>query len=116
MQGIFHHGGWGMYPTTLFGIVLLLAAIQYARQPGARKLAVIRHLNVLTLMSGTLGVVTGMIKTCTNVPSDQLYLIAIGFGESLNNLALAIGLSILARIIVTVGAARDGELVDPRAP
>jgi hypothetical protein len=116
MQGIFHHGGWGMYPTTIFGIVLLLAAIQYARRPRARTLVVIRHLNVLTLMSGTLGVVTGMIRTCMHVPKEELYLIAIGFGESLNNIALAIGLAILARIIVTVGAARDGELVDPRTP
>lgn len=118
MQDIFHHGGWGMHPTTLFGLVLLAAAVQYVRGPLQRRLAVIRHLNLLVLMSGTLGVVTGMIKTCMNVPSDQLYLIAIGFGESLNNLALALGLMILARIIVTLGAARDpnadGELLDPR--
>jgi hypothetical protein len=117
MGEAFHHGGWGMYPTTLFGLVLLVAAVQYARNPAARRLAVIRHLNVLTLLSGTLGVVTGMIKTCVNVPRDELYLIAVGFGESLNNIALALCVAILARIIVTLGAARDtGELVDPRVP
>jgi hypothetical protein len=118
VQDAFHHGGWGMYPTTLFGLVLLAAAIGYAAKPAARRLAVIRHLNMLVLMSGTLGVVTGMIKTCMNVPSNELHLVVIGFGESLNNVGLALCLMVLARIIVTVGATRDpnaaSELVDPR--
>lgn len=118
MQDAFHLGGWGMYPTTLFGLVLLVAAIQYARRPSARRLAVIRHLNTLVLMAGALGVVTGMIKTCLSVPSDELHLVVVGFGESLNNVGLALVLVILARIVVTLGAARDpeaeGELVDPR--
>ena len=118
MSEAFHLGGWGMYPTTLFGLVLLGAAIQYARQPAARRLAVVRHLHALVLMSGTLGVITGMIKTCLSVPSNELHLVVIGFGESLHNVGLAFVMVILARIIVTLGAARDpdagSELVDPR--
>jgi hypothetical protein len=118
VQDAFHLGGWGMYPTTLFGLVLVAAAINYARQPAARRLAVIRHLDVLVLMSGTLGVVTGVIKTCIHVPSDQLHLVVVGFGESLHNVGLALCIMVLARIIVTLGAARDpsapSELVDPR--
>lgn len=115
MQEAFRLGGWGMYPTTFIGLVLLVAAIQYARHPDRRRLAVARNLNVLTLLSGSLGVTAGMIKTCLHVPSDQLHLVVIGFGESLNNIALALCLVAIARIITTLGAARDpSELVDPR--
>jgi hypothetical protein len=115
VQDAFHNGGWGMYPTTLFGLVLVAAAINYARQPAARRLAVIGHLNMLVLMSGILGVVTGCIKMCIHVPSDQLHLIVVGFGEALNNVGLALCMMILARIIVTLGATRErSELVDPR--
>lgn len=118
MQEAFRLGGWGMYPTTFIGLVLLVAAIQYARHPDRRRLHVVRHLNLLVLMSGILGVVTGMIKMCINVPSDQLHLIVVGFGEALHNVGLALCIMVLARIIVTLGAARDpnagGELVDPR--
>jgi hypothetical protein len=117
MQGIFHDGGWGMYPTTIMGLVLLAAAIRYAMAPNRRRFFLLRQLNMLVLLSGTLGTVTGVIRTFTNMPSDQLYIAFIGVGESLNNLALALGLMILARIIIAFGAARDGdsagELVNP---
>lgn len=115
MQEAFRLGGWGMYPTTFFGLVLLVAAIQYARNPGQRRLGIVRNLNALTLLSGVLGATVGMIKACINVPSDELHLVVVGLGETLNNVALALCLMILARIITTLGAARDpSELVDPR--
>jgi hypothetical protein len=119
IQGAFHQGGWGMYPTTFMGLVLLAAAVRYARSPDRRKLFLVRHLNVLVALSGTLGFITGVIKTFTNMPSDQLYIAFIGVGESLNNVALAIAILIVARIITSFGAGRDAssasELVDPRA-
>jgi hypothetical protein len=117
MQGIFHDGGWGMYPTTIFGLVLLVCAVNYARDPKRRRLFLLRHLNVLVALSGTLGFVTGVIRTFTNMPSDQLQIAFIGVGESLNNVALALGLMILARIITAFGAAQasesPSELINP---
>jgi hypothetical protein len=116
MQGIFHHGGWGMYPTTIMGLVLLAAAVQYARDPKRRRLFLLRHLNILVALSGTLGFVTGVIKTFMNVTGDQAFIALIGVGESLNNIALALGLMVLARIIIAFGAARDtdaSELINP---
>jgi len=109
IQGAFHQGGWGMYPTTFIGLVLLAAAVRYMRNPERRRQVLLRHLNVLVALSGTLGFFTGVIKTFTNLPSDQLYIAFIGVGESLNNVTLAIALMILARIITAFGAARGTD-------
>ncbi len=117
IQGAFHEGGWGMYPTTIIGLVLLAAALRYAASPNRRKLFLLRQLNILVALSGTLGFVTGTIKTFTNLPSDQLYIAFIGVGESLHNVGLALCMMVVARIIIAIGAARDtdsaSELVNP---
>jgi hypothetical protein len=117
MQGAFHDGGWGMYPTTIFGFVLVACAVQFLRDPKRRRLLLLRQLNILVALSGTLGFVTGVIKTFTNMPSDQLYIAFIGVGESLNNIGLALCMMVLARIIIAFGAARDtgspSELINP---
>ena len=36
MTDFFMAGGWGMYPTTLFGLLLLAAGIAYAALPERR--------------------------------------------------------------------------------
>jgi len=115
MQDAFRIGGWGMYPTTFIGLILLAAAVQYMRNPDRRRLLVLRHLNVLVGLSATLGFVTGTIRSFTSVPADKTYYAVIGVGESLANIGLGLVILILARIIVALGAARasDGELVDP---
>ena len=106
MGNAYHLGGWGMYPTTLFGFVLVIAAVQYMRSPNAQRLHVIRNLNVLVGLSGVLGFVTGTIKTFTNIEGDKTYYAIIGVGESLVNVGLALCMLILARIIMTLGAAK----------
>jgi len=112
----FHHGGWGMYPTTLMGLVLLLASVQYARQPERRRLPVVISLGVLTLLAGTLGFVTGVIKTLIHAVDepDLANTIAGGVGESLNNIGLALSLLIVATIAVSIGAFRASR--GPGAP
>ncbi|HEX5063670.1 MAG TPA: hypothetical protein VFV99_30035 [Kofleriaceae bacterium] len=109
IRGAYHEGGWGMYPTTFLGLVLIAAAIRYLRNPERRRLHLARHLNVLVGLSGTLGFFTGVIKTFTNLPSDQLYIAFIGVGESLHNVTLALCMMIVARIIVAFGAAKDTD-------
>jgi hypothetical protein len=118
MQEAFRLGGWGMYPTTFIGLVLLVAAVSYARHPASRRALVVRNLNILTMLSATLGFVTGVIKCFISVPTDEMHLAVVGVGESLNNIGLGLVILVLARIAMTFGAARDAtppsELVDPR--
>lgn len=119
MGEAFHHGGWGMYPTTFIGFVLLAAATMYWLKPDRRRRAVVRNLEMLTLLSGVLGFTTGVIKTFMAVGDADPRLAIVGTGESLNNVGLALCMLILARILITLGSARDttapSELVDPRA-
>ena len=124
MGEAFRLGGWGMYPTLVVGGLLVGAAVWYARRPERQRLLLVIWMQVLTMLVGTLGFVTGMIKTAvaagdTPAPVDTLIL---GFGESLNNIGLALGLVIIAGIAGAIGLARsrrgagtDASLIDPLA-
>lgn len=121
MSEAFRLGGWGMYPTTIVGLVLLVAAIQYARQPDLRRRAIVGNLLGLTFIVGCLGFVTGVIKSFTSAgdaPRDELgTIVVVGVGESLVNIGLGLVLVILASIVTTIGSARaskgGAELADP---
>jgi hypothetical protein len=116
-----------MYPTLIIGSLLVGAAARYAWQPERQRLILIIWMQVLTMLVGTLGFVSGMIKTAlsagdTDAPGAT---VIRGFGESLNNVGLALGLVITAGIVVALGMARrkrsagtagaDGAPVDPFA-
>lgn len=122
MGEAFRLGGWGMYPTLIVGVLLVGAAVGYARRPERRRLVLIVWLQALTLLVGTLGFVAGMIRAAriageSPAPSAT---ILVGLSEALHNVGLALGLVIIAGIGGAVGlararrAARGGaELVDP---
>ena len=121
----FHQGGWGMYPTTIVGLLLVVAAVQYARRPDRRRLGIVHSLSALTLLTGTLGFVIGVIRSFTSLPGaeprDVGAWVIVGVGESLNNIALAVMLLTIAAIATVIGKARPGwsasgngaELADP---
>jgi uncharacterized BrkB/YihY/UPF0761 family membrane protein len=74
-------------------------------------------LGIMTLVAGSLGFVTGLIKSLGaihQVPEDQRFIWLIGLGESLNNVALALILVVLAALMISVGALRIA-LGNPRA-
>lgn len=110
MMESFRLGGWGMFPTAFFGILLFAAAVKYALEPHNRWIPLQAALGVLTLVSGGLGFVTGLIATTTHLEGvargDVGVIAAAGFGESLHNLSLALILLAFAVMATSIGAAR----------
>jgi hypothetical protein len=117
-MGSFHQGGWGMYPTLVAGVVLVAVAVRYARNPQAGRNELLRHLSRLTFLIGSLGTVTGTIKSFTSLDDKTpLQYGFIGLGESLNCMGLAMVAMVLAGIIAAVGKAKlkstAADLADP---
>ena len=111
MGEAFRLGGWGMYPTALFGVLLVAAAGWYAFRPVGSRHPLLWALGLLTWASGLLGFVTGAITTLTAAcsgPGEASFvrLVAAGIGESLHNLALAFVLVAVALILCAIGALR----------
>jgi hypothetical protein len=111
MREIFHVGGFGMYPTALFGLLLIGVAIRYAVKPEARFIPLQITLGLLTLLAGMLGFVTGLITSFSHMggvtgEGSSKWIPLIGAAESLHNVALALALVIVAVLAASVGAAR----------
>jgi len=125
MGEAFRLGGWGMYPTTIVGVVLIVMATRYAARPDQARLHAVRCLSVLTFFVSCLGFVTGVIKTFSSIDEsvgpELGNFVVMGVGESLNNLGLGLTTLVMAWAAVSVGAARsrassrDAELIDPQA-
>lgn len=109
MLEIFRNGGFGMYPTALFGLLSLAVAARYAVRPESRWIPLQISLGIVTLLVGSTSFVGGLIATTTHLEQtgDRAGVIgAVGFGESLNNVALALALVAVAAMATTVGVAR----------
>jgi hypothetical protein len=120
MSEAFRLGGWGMYPTAVSGLILIVCAWRFAMSPQRARLGLVKWLYALTGLTGALGFVAGMIKTLIaagQLPPDEAVRIAmIGLGESANNLGLVVGTMVVATIGVALGhrkPAPGGALVDP---
>lgn len=112
MSDFFRAGGWGMYPTTLFGVLLLGAAIGYALMPERRFVPLLVSMSVVTFGSGVLGCVMGISRTFAaigQVPEPEQRAVSLmGISESLNDIVWAFVFIVLAMLIASVGALRLG--------
>lgn len=111
-ESFFEAGGWGMYPTTVFGVLLVAAGIAYAKFPERRFVPLLVSMGVAVFGSGVLGTVTGFITTFRAVqklPADQQHSVTLmGISESLNNAVWAFVFIVLATLIASAGALRLG--------
>jgi hypothetical protein len=118
MREFFHEGGFGMYPTALFGIISLILAVWYAWKPSARMLPLVRGLGAAALLAGVLGTVMGIKSTIAGImgtaelAGERLGVVALaGLYESSNNLVLALVLVVFVVLAVGVGGFRSREPV-----
>lgn len=110
MFELFRSGGVGMIPTALFGLLLLGVSLVYAARPDKRWLPLQVSLAITTLSVGSASFVAGLMATTQHIEGAGEHaglLGAVGFGESLGNVALALVLIALSSIATTAGTARD---------
>jgi hypothetical protein len=103
----FHDGGFGMFPTMIFGFLLLATSVRYALNPTRALVPLLFGLGILTLSAGALGFVTGCIVAAHFIsghPADMAGLAICGFGEALNNVAFALMFVTLAAMSASWGA------------
>lgn len=107
----FHNGGWGMWPTLVVGLMMIGVSARYAVAPDRRFVPLIVASSVLTFLTGALGFVTGLIATSQyyDMNAAPPNVVVVGFGESLNDVGLALVLLAVGMIAVTIGTARHAR-------
>jgi hypothetical protein len=114
----FRDGGFGMYPTVVFGFLLVASGALCLLRPERRFAAVAAVLGVATLASGLLGTCVGLITTFRYLPQvaldQRLTIAALGCAESLNNAVLALILVVFTAILGVLATARVA--LSPDAP
>jgi hypothetical protein len=120
MMEAFEAGGWGMYPTLLAGVGLLVASLMYARHPEARYVPLMVTLGLFTLFAGGLGFCTGLISLLHYYTSHQAehgpIVLFAGLKEALHNVALALLLITVSALSASVGALRLARQQSTLAP
>ena len=120
MSEFFTAGGVGMYPTLLFGFLLVACSILFMLRPEPRYLASLVGLGAATGCAGLLGFCTGVMNTLRyldKVAADERFLVvAFGTEESLHCVVLALILLVIAGLFVSLGSVRMMLLRAPAAP
>ena len=106
----FKAGGFGMYPTLLFGFLLVATAALFLLRGDRRAWPMMASLGATTFCAGLLGVCMGLMNTFRYLdqvtPAEKFNVAAAGTEESLHNLVLALILMVLAGLLASVGSFR----------
>ena len=99
-----------MYPTLLFGFLLVACSILFLLRPEPRYLASLVGLGATTFSAGLLGTCSGVMNSLRyipEVPVDERFMVAaLGCSESLHVMMLALILMVVAGLFVSIGAVR----------
>ncbi|MGE6762946.1 hypothetical protein D7X55_09735 [Corallococcus sp. AB049A] len=110
MFEFFMSGGIAMYPTLLFGFLLVACSILFLFRPEPRYLASLLGLGATTGSAGMLGFCLGLMNSLRYLhlvpPAEQFQIAALGCEESLHPLVLALVLLVIAGLFVSIGAVR----------
>ena len=109
-SNFFEAGGFGMYPTMLFGFLFLAATALHALRGDPRHQRMSLALGAITFASGLLGTTIGICNSVhylDRVPrEEQFHVFVMGCEESLHNLVLALLVVIIGGIIAAASAMR----------
>lgn len=117
-SNFFEAGGWGMYPTSLLGFLLVASGVLLVLRPQRRFVPLVLSLGVVTFGSGVLSTCVGVVNTFHYLgqvqPSRQMEIAALGCAESLHNLVLALILVVVTALLASAAALRAARI--PSAP
>jgi hypothetical protein len=99
-----------MYPTSLFGFLLIATGASFALRPERRFGPLLCSLVLLTTASGLLGFSLGLVMTfryLQKVPQAEQFMIAsLGFSESLSNVILTLMVMVVTGLLLSLGTFR----------
>ena len=107
-------GGFGMYPVAFWGFLLLLYAGFYVLRPQERYLRAVAILAFMTLASGALGTIMGLMiafrYAAAVAPELAAQSAALGASEAIHVVLLALLLVNIGGIITGIGSRRHALL------
>jgi hypothetical protein len=111
MGQFFHEGGFGMFPTALFGVVSLGLALAFAVKPNVRLFPLVLGTGAASLFAGGLGMLMGLKATAMAIathdsPAGPAVIAMAGASESANNLVLALALLVCVALALGIGGFR----------
>ena len=110
----FEAGGWGMYPTAFFGFVFVASGVLYLIRPESRFAPMVLCAGIAAMGAGLLGSSVGIVNTLryarTIAPDEQLKVAFLGCAESLNNLVLALMVTMIAALLTLGGVVRAARM------
>lgn len=114
MLQFFQEGGWGMFPVTAFGLVMVIAAGRFAWDGELLRLRFITAMGVVLLAAMTHAMLTDVaavlsyVQDPANVTDEALpRIVFTGLMESTRPGALGGALLVLALVLAAVGVSRS---------